>query len=52
MPQWALAQLLYGYADTSELADRGILTGSAEAVPVMSDMFPAGPHFFYGVDEF
>lgn len=52
MPQWALAQLLYGYADAPELADRGILTGSAEAVRIVSGMFPAGPHFFYGVDEF
>lgn len=52
MPQWALAQLLYGYRSVSSLSASGIVKGSKHSVDVLEDLFPVTPHFFYSVDKF
>jgi len=52
MPQWALAQLLYGYRSAEALAATGILKGSRDAVAALARMFPVTPHFHHLVDHF
>jgi predicted acetyltransferase len=52
MPQWVLAQLLYGYLNATALAAQGVLQGSDKALSLLDEMFPARPHFAYTVDEF
>lgn len=52
LPQWAVAQLLYGYRSAEELADAGVLKGSREAVGALGEMFPVRPHHHYLVDHF
>ena len=52
MPQWALAQMLYGYRDARALAAEGIVTASARAVATLAEMFPVRPHYHYRVDHF
>lgn len=52
MPQWALAQLLYGYRGASSLAASGILKASKHCIHLLEDLFPVTPHFFYPVDKF
>ena len=52
MPQWALAQLMYGYNTASAMAANGILKASGKSVAILEKMFPVRPHFFYPVDNF
>jgi len=52
MPQWALAQLIYGYCSASALTATGLLKASRKSVAVLDEMFPVRPHFFYAVDNF
>ena len=52
MPQWALAQLLYGYRTAAGLAAAGVLRTSKAGVDILGEMFPARPHFHYSVDYF
>lgn len=52
LPQWALAQMLYGYARARAFADTGLLRGSAGAVAALEEMFPLRPHHHYRVDHF
>ena len=52
MPQWALAQLLYGYRTAEALAAAGTLKASRQAVEALSDLFPLRPHFHYLADHF
>lgn len=52
MPQWALAQLIYGYRNASALAANGILKASGRSVAILDEMFPVRPHFFHAVDQF
>ncbi|MHC4295085.1 MAG: sterol carrier protein domain-containing protein, partial [Planctomycetota bacterium] len=39
LPQWALAQMIYGYRTASELAACGSITGPREAIGVLDEMF-------------
>jgi hypothetical protein len=39
MPQWALAQLLYGYRDARTLVREGIVRGPQAAVDALTTMF-------------
>jgi len=52
LPQWALAQMLYGYASADALAARGLLTGPARAIGALAAMLPVRPHHHYRVDSF
>ena len=52
MPQWALAQLLYGYRTARSLRLDGVLQGPAAGIEALEQMFPISPHFFYAVDAF
>ena len=51
-PQWALAQMIYGYRNASEISVCGSLKGSKEAIAILDQMFPITPHFLYAVDGF
>ena len=52
LPQWALAQLIYGYRRPSALANEGVLTAPTRALAALERLFPLQAHFFYVVDEF
>jgi predicted acetyltransferase len=52
MPQWALAQLLYGYRNAFSLYASGTVKGSKHSVDILENLFPVTPHFFYWVDRF
>jgi predicted acetyltransferase len=52
MPQWALAQLLYGYRSAAALAADGTLRASRKAVDALAEMFPVRPHYQHLVDHF
>ena len=52
MPQWALAQLLYGYASAASLVAHGHLVASRRSVELLGQLFPVQPHFHYAVDHF
>jgi predicted acetyltransferase len=52
LPQWALAQLIYGYRDAASLAEQGVLRAPRAAVETLGRLFPPHPHFFYSVDQF
>jgi hypothetical protein len=52
LPQWALAQLLYGYQRVAALADEGIVSGSPAGLEALDRLFPQLPHYHYRVDCF
>jgi hypothetical protein len=52
MPQWALAQLLYGYRSVAALTREGVLQAGAPAAAALTEMFPVRPHYHYLVDHF
>jgi predicted acetyltransferase len=52
LPQWALAQLLFGYQNVDALVTGGVLTGPKAGLEALSRLFPQGPHFHYRVDCF
>ncbi|HUT25168.1 MAG TPA: GNAT family N-acetyltransferase [Sumerlaeia bacterium] len=52
MPQWALAQMLYGCRDAASLASSGVFRASPQALGMLKEMFPVRPHFHYAVDHF
>lgn len=52
MPQWALAQLLYGYRSASGLENAGVLKVSKQAVSILEEMFPLTVHYHYRADHF
>jgi len=52
MPQWALAQLLYGYRTARALVADGTLAASRPAVGILERLFPLAPHYQYLVDHF
>ncbi|MFW6145894.1 MAG: GNAT family N-acetyltransferase [Planctomycetota bacterium] len=52
LPQWALAQLLYGYADAAELHADGVLKASKRVVDLVGMLFPPTPHYHYRTDHF
>ncbi len=52
MPQWALAQLLYGYRSAGAMGADGTLRATRGAVAALAQMFPVRPHFHHLVDHF
>ncbi|HTL52346.1 MAG TPA: GNAT family N-acetyltransferase [Planctomycetota bacterium] len=52
LPQWALAQLYFGYHRVETLAAQGVLTGSVESQDLLAALFPQRNHYFHRVDEF
>ena len=52
MPQWALAQMLYGYRGAEALAAEGTIQAPPQAVAALTTMFPLRPHFQPVVDHF
>ena len=52
LPQWALAQLIYGYADAADLHRDGILKAPAKTVDLLADLFPPTAHHHYDTDRF
>jgi predicted acetyltransferase len=52
LPQWALAQLLYGARAVPALVADGALKGSRAGLEALDRLFPARPHFQYPVDHF
>lgn len=52
LPQWALAQLFFGYHLPETLYALGVLSGPTDGVALLSALFPQRPHYFYRVDEF
>jgi len=52
LPQWALAQLLYGYESAATLAAGGVLKADGKTVETLAEMFPPHAHYQYKTDEF
>lgn len=52
LPQWALAQLLYGYVSARSLAASATLKASPGGIDVLERLFPVGPHYYYAMDRF
>lgn len=52
LPQWALAQFLYGYRSAASLAAAGVLRASGRTLGILDEMFPVTPHFHYAADHF
>jgi predicted acetyltransferase len=52
LPQWALAQLIYGYQDVASLAAADVVKGARKGLEALAVMFPPAPHHFHVVDEF
>ena len=52
LPQWALAQMILGYAGASTHAANGDLQASAKVVDVLDVFFPEHLHFYYSNDKF
>ncbi len=52
LPQWALAQMFYGYRSPEALAAEGTLKASRAAAAALAEMFPLRPHFQHVVDHF
>ena len=52
MPQWALAQLLYGYRRAAGLEAAGAVKAPRRAMDALEELFPVRPHYHYAVDHF
>lgn len=52
LPQWALAQMVYGYRQAWGLKAWGDLKATNEQVELLERLFPMKPHFHYSVDHF
>jgi len=52
MPQWALAQLFYGYNNARALAAAGYIRGTDKEIAILQQLFPTMQHFFHLVDAF
>ena len=52
MPQWALAQLIYGYRSASLLAQDGVLRAERPVVALLDQMLPAMVPYHSRVDVF
>jgi len=52
MPQWALAQLLYGCRSAEALLADGTLRATRRVTASLRAMFPVRPHFRYLADHF
>jgi predicted acetyltransferase len=52
LPQWALAQLVYGYQGVDALVTSGVLAGSKAGLAALAMLFPPRPHYHYRVDCF
>ncbi len=52
MPQWALAQLIYGYRGARAMVECETLKASNKMVDVLEELFPVQPHFHYRADSF
>jgi predicted acetyltransferase len=52
LPQWALAQLIFGFGDVEALALAGTLAGGPAALGLAAEMFPPQRAYFHLVDEF
>ena len=52
LPQWALAQMIYGYRKPSALAGEGVIKAPARALAILERIFPLQAQYFYSVDEF
>ncbi|MCK5802230.1 MAG: GNAT family N-acetyltransferase [Lentisphaeria bacterium] len=52
LPQWALAQMLYGYLNTDALRATGVLRGTAATCKILDQLLPVHPHYHYAADHF
>jgi len=52
LPQWALAQMIYGCYGAGSPAFAGIISGTARSRALLAQLFPALPHYHYIVDHF
>jgi predicted acetyltransferase len=52
LPQWALAQLLYGYRSADALAGEGIVRGPKAGISLLRELLPVHPHYQFAVDHF
>jgi len=52
LPQWALAQLLYGFQPPEALAAEGWIKGSKAAQQTLKQMFPVKAQYQYAADHF
>jgi len=52
LPQWCLAQLLYGYLGADSPAFDGIITGTPNGRTLLTQLFPQHTHYHYLVDKF
>jgi len=52
IPQWALAQLVYGYRTAKSLKIDGAIKGAAGSIEILDRMLPRAPHYFYVADAF
>ena len=52
LPQWCLAQMLYGYLDAESPACDNAITASGNGRAILAQLFPAMAHYHYAVDYF
>jgi hypothetical protein len=52
LPQWALAQLIYGQVRAEALAAAGIVRAKPAVVGMLADLFPMRPNYFSAIDAF
>ena len=52
MPQWAAAQLVYGYRHVSALSADGAIEGPADVLADLAGLFPVRAHYQLAVDHF
>lgn len=52
LPQWALAQCLYGYREVAAATAEGIIRGTAGAPALLAELLPVRPHYHYNADHF
>ena len=52
LPQWALAQLVYGYLSAADLHEDGILKAPRNVVDLLTTLFPPTEHYHYHTDRF
>ncbi len=52
LPQWALAQLIYGYGQVEVMSQMGIAKGAPAALAKLAQLFPPTLHYHYRADYF
>ncbi len=52
LPQWCLAQLIYGYLGAESSVNDNTIIASRNGRTLLAQLFPVQPHYHYAVDHF